>query len=217
MARGTDFGGIHSHRDLHLIQQSVEVSPAEPKTNFKDIPGADGSKDLTTQPSGWVVYYPRSIRWTFALYPGDNWEAKQRQVSNALNGRRCHIYLHGDPDYYYDGRLVVKEYASSGRLKQIIVEATCSPYLLKREETTVTANLSTAYTEISLPNDFKRVIPTITVTADTQLLWKGNSFAISAGTYRIADIQLQAGENTLQAKVSSGTGTISVVYQEGSL
>ena len=30
MGRGTDFGGIHSYRDLNLIQQTVEEQPAEP-------------------------------------------------------------------------------------------------------------------------------------------------------------------------------------------
>lgn len=137
MARGTDFGGIHSYRDLNLIQQAVEEQPAEPKLNLIDIPGADGSKDLSELPTGRVVYSDRSLSWTFALYPGENWTAKHRQVSNALNGRRCRITLDEDPGYYYDGRVTVKKYARDKLLRQITVEATCAPYMLKQEKTCV--------------------------------------------------------------------------------
>ena len=137
MARGTDFGGIHSHRDLNLIQQLVEVQPAEPKLNLVDIPGADGSRDLSSLPAGRVVYSDRSITWTFALYPGEKWDAKHRQVSNALNGRECKITLDTDPDYYFQGRVIVKKYNHDRTLHQITVEAICRPWILKQHPTRV--------------------------------------------------------------------------------
>lgn len=135
MARGTDFGGVHSHRDLHLIQQKVEVQPAEPKLNLIEVPGADGSKDLSTQPAGRVTFNDRQITWTFALYPGENWDAKHSQVSGALNGRYCQITLDTDPGYYYLGRLVVSKHKVDGRLRQIIVKALCRPYKLRQQIT----------------------------------------------------------------------------------
>lgn len=137
MARGTNFGGTHSHLDLNLIQQKVEVEPAEPKLNMIEIPGADGAVDLTEQPGGQVKYKTRKITWTFALYPGENWDAKHRQVSNVLNGRRCDITLDTDPEYYYQGRLAVKKYNVDRSLRQIIVEAICQPYKLRQLMTQV--------------------------------------------------------------------------------
>lgn len=217
MARGTDFGGVHSSLDLHLIQQSVAISPAEPKLNFIDIPGADGSKDLSTSPAGRVVYKDRSVQWAFALYPGDRWEEKQRQVSRELNGRRCRITLDTDPDYYFDGRLTVKSYKRNQTLRQIIVEAICRPYMLKQQHTTVLANISAEYTALTLRNECKPVIPTITVTAETTLRWGGFTTTIPAGTHKVLDIQLETGDNLLEAKTTSGTGTITITYQEGAL
>ena len=117
MAKGTDFGGVHSHRDLNLIQQLVEEQPAEPKLNRIDIPGAYGSKDLSELPSGQLRYKDRTIVWTFALYPGEDWDAKHRQVSNAINGKRCRITLDTSPGYYYDGRVVVKKYNKDQQLR----------------------------------------------------------------------------------------------------
>ena len=217
MAKGTNFGGWHSHRDLNLIQQSVDVQPAPPKVNLVDVPGADGTKDLSTQPAGRVVYDDRKITWTFALYPGENWDRKHQQVSNALNGLACDIVLDSDPDYYYHGRLTVKKYKVDGLLRQITIEATCRPYKLKRVETKIVANLSTVYATLPLVNERKIIIPTITVTAETTLRWNGSTFTVAAGTHRIADVELQPGTNFLEAKVTSGTGAITVAYREGAL
>lgn len=139
MARGTTFGGIHSHIDLNLIQQKVEVEPAEPKLNLVEVPGADGAVDMTEQPAGRVTYKTRKITWTFALYPGENWDAKHQQVNNALNGRGCDITLDTDPEYYYRGRLSVKKHNVDRSLRQIIVEAICQPYKLRQAQTHVFA------------------------------------------------------------------------------
>lgn len=217
MARGTNFGGWHSHRDLQLIQQSVDVQPALPKLNLVDVPGADGSKDLSTQPSGRVVFEDRDITWTFALYPGDNWDKKHQQVSNVLNGLACDIALDSDPDYYYQGRLSVSKYKKDGMLRQITVKAVCRPYKLKQVETKVVSPLTTAYTPLALVNERKLVIPSITVTAETTLRWQNRTVTVAAGTHRIADIELQPGVNLLDAKTTSGTGQITVAYREGAL
>lgn len=217
MARGTDFGGLHSYHDLHLIQAAVDVQPAEPKLNFIDIPGADGAKDFSESPAGRVVYNTREITWTFKLYPGDHWADKYRQVSNALNGRSCKITLDDDPDYYYVGRVAVDKHAADGILHTITVVATCQPYKLKQTVTEVVADLTTSLRSINLLNDRKPVVPTITITAGTTLQWNGNSFSLSAGTHRVLDIMLVEGVNVLQAKTTTGTGSITVSYQEGAL
>lgn len=217
MAKGTYFGGLHSNRALGLIQQRVEVQPAQPKLNIIDIPGADGSKDLSAQPGGRIVFADREIVWTFALYPGANWYAKQREVSNAINGLAAHITLDDDPGYYYVGRISVESYNRDQTLRQITVRAICRPYKLKQEETTVTVALTTAFKTIDLASDRKPVVPTITVTAETTLEWDGNAYTINAGTHKILDIQLHEGDNQLRAKVTSGTGSITITYQEGAL
>ena len=218
MARGTDFGGVHSFIDLHLIQQMVDVQPAEPKLNLIDIPGGDGAKDMSTQPAGRVVFKDRTITWTFALYPGDIWAEKHRQVSGALNGKYCRITLDSDPDYYFLGRLVVKNYKVDNQLRQITITASCRPYMLRQAETVVkVSNLSTTYRTLDLVNDRKPAIPTITVTAETTLRWNGGTVTLAPGTHKILDIELQEGINKLEAKVTTGTGSITLTYQEGAL
>lgn len=219
MARGTDFGGVHSHRDLNLIQQRVDVQPAEPKLNLVDIPGADGSKDMSELPGGRLNYKNRTITWTFALYPGENWDSKHRQVSNALNGKRCSITLDTNPGYYYSGRVVVKKYNKDRVLRQITVEAICYPYMLKQNQTVVTADLtSTSFKSVVLPNEKMPAVPVINVTKETTIRWAGASMTVPAGSsYTNPAIELKPGQNSLEAKTVSGTGKITVTYQEGSL
>ena len=217
MARGTDFGGIHSHRDLNLIQQKVVEQPAEPKLNLVNIPGADGTKDMSELPGGRLFYKDRKVTWTFALYPGENWDAKHRQVSNAINGKRCRITLDTNPGYYYNGRVVVKKYNRDRALRQITVEATCAPYLLKQQPTVITADLTTDFLAITLANEKMPTVPTIEVSVAASLRWNGATAEVAAGRYTSLDIELQEGDNILEVRAASGTGTVTITYQEGSL
>lgn len=217
MARGTDFGGVHSFRDLHLVQAKVVVEPAKPKTNFIDIPGADGSKDFSESPAERVVFNTRKITWTFKLYPGDKWVSKYTQVSNAINGRLCKITLDDDPDYYYLGRVSVDKHAADGILHTITVVATCQPYKLWQTETELMFSTTTTNRTLTLTNDRMSVVPTITVSVASTLTWKGNSYTLAAGTHKVLDITLDEGSNSLQVKTTTGTGTITIKYQKGAL
>ena len=222
MKKGTNFGGILSDADLNLIQQKVDVQPAEPKLNLVNVPGADGARDFTEQPAGRVTYKTRKITWTFALYPGDKWHDKHRQVNNALNGLKCQITLHDDPDYYYEGRLAVSSHNVDKTLRQIVVEAVCQPYKLRHQVTVKTAALPSTHAFVSIPlsNERKLVVPEITVTTATVLRYGGAQISVNAGTHTLLDIALQPGVNTLEARTAdnvSTAGSIRIQYREGAL
>lgn len=217
MAKGTSFGTIHSDRILHLIQQKVEVQPAEPKTKYVDIPGGNGSKDLTEALGIGVKFKDRTISWTFALYPKDDWYSKQKEVSGLLNGLACRITLDGDPLYYYEGRLSVGSHKSNNQLRQITVKAVCRPYKLKKNATIVNYALNSEYKTILLLNSRMPVAPEITVNAATDIKFNGNVYRLSEGTNKILDIQLSEGANILEAKTGNGPGNISFLYREGAL
>ncbi len=115
--KGVYFGNIHTFFDLDLILSKVIVSPAVPKTVYIDIPGADGSLDLT-EANGEVKYSDRDIKFTLTMNPASDlsesaWEAKKTEVSNALNGKACRITLDKDPGYYWEGRCKVDELEAS--------------------------------------------------------------------------------------------------------
>jgi hypothetical protein len=216
MAIGTTFGTIHSNTDLGLIQQSVEVQPASPKTLYTSLPAADGSLDMT-EAFGRVMYDDRDITWTFALYPKDGWSAKQREVSNALNGLNCHIILDEDPDYYYDGRLIVNSYKRDKLLKQIVIKARCRPYKYEKDITTVTQAGIGAATSITLSNDRMPVIPEITVDKGVKLTFGTATLSHDAGTFTWTDLVLVQGDNTVTVEPTGDPVTISITYRKGAL
>lgn len=214
--RGILFGDIHSYHDLNLILAPFVPSPATPKTNYIDIPGADGSLDLSEQ-HGEVRYKDRDFTFVFTINPSETmtFDEKVSQVSNALNGKKCRITLDRDSEYYWEGRCVVDKYAQDRVVGQISVKATVRPYKLKQEETVVSIALTSKAQEVVLTNGRKSVVPEITCTNDNAVV-KFGSFEtkLSAGTHTILDIYFKEGENTL---IVSGSGTITIKYQEGEL
>ena len=219
MPRETRFGDdIYSFRTLHLIQQKVDVQPAAPKLNLIDIPGANGSKDISEQPAGRMMYKDRTITWTFALYPGDKWETKHAEVSNALNGLRCTIHLGTDWDWYYEGRLVVKEYNVDKALRQITVEAICKPYKRKFALSGGDFDVTTERTDIRLYNEQLPVVPDFYADVEAEITWQGSSVVIAPGVwFSSLDIELPKGESVIGLRATSAPGKVRILYREGSL
>ena len=217
--RETRFGeDVYSFQTLHLIQQKVDIQPAEPKLNLVNIPGADGTKDMSELPGGRLYYKDRKITWTFALYPGDNWDAKHAQVSNALNGKRCTIHLHTDWDWYYEGRVTVKKYNRDKALRQITVEATCAPYKRKVALSGGDFDITTERRDIHLTNTRLPVAPDFYASVETEITWNGMTAVIAPGVwFSSLDIELPEGGGTIGARAISDAGTLRILYREGSL
>lgn len=209
---GVWFDGLHSYADLNLVLSKVEFPPAKPKTNFVDIPGADGSVDQT-ETLGEVRFQDRKPVFTFTVMPTDDYEEKKREVSNLLNGQRKKIALDKDPGYYWTGRCEIDKYSSNKKIRQIVVSATVAPYKLKEHVTKVTIPAGTAVVK-TLRNSRKSAVPIIMCTADTTVIFKGDTFQFGTGTHKNLSIKLVEGDN--QVTVTS-TGTVEFTYQEGDL
>lgn len=212
MMNGIRFDDVHSYNDLNLVLSEVNIPPATAKTNFVDIPGGDGSVDLT-EALGEVKYNDRECTFTFTVFPSDDFEVKKRQVSNLLNGKRCKIIVDKDPDYYWLGRCSINEYASEKNIHKVVVGAVVSPYKLRHRQTSVTIPAGTSVVR-TLQNSRKTAIPTITCTAEATVVFNGNTFKFNVGTHKNLNIVLVEGGNTVTV-----TSTKAVVfnYQEGDL
>ena len=120
--KGIKFNDIHSYDDLNLLLAPFVPTPATPKTTYIDIPGGDGSIDLT-EAHGDIKYNDREFTFTFTVNPLDltTFDKKITQVSNALNGRQFKITLDRDSNYYWEGRCSVDQYLQDRNLKQIVI------------------------------------------------------------------------------------------------
>lgn len=217
-ALGIYFDDIHSYYDLDLFlaQDGVHIPPAQPKTNYVDLAGGDGSLDLT-EAHGEVKFSDRNCKFTFVLNPSSEmtFDEKKTQVSNALNGKRCKITLDKDPDHYYVGRCSVNEHLQDKRILQIVVTATVAPYKRKQRETVVSFNLTESEQTVNLLNGRKAVVPEITCTNDNTVVVFGNvTKTFGVGIHNDLDVQFKEGANMLKL---SGNGTITFKYQEANL
>lgn len=197
----------------------LELSAPEIKTNYVDIPGANGSLDLSCAVSGEPVYYDRELSASFETSEGSRAERERAimDMLNQLHGRRLHIVLPDDPDCYLDGRAsVAREYNDMAHAR-VTVSATCNPYRLKQAETVVTAELTTQDAEIVLHNGRMPVVPTIAVSAETLLTIGSGSYTLSAGQHTLLALRLTQGEQRILARVTDGTGTLTITYREGML
>lgn len=214
--KGVYFGDIHSYYDLNLILAPFTPSPANPQTNFLQVPGRDGFLDLT-EAHGEVKYESRVFQFTFAIDQTDGmtFDEKVTQVSNALNGRQFKITLDRDPDFYWFGRCAVDTYAQKKTIGQIVVKATVNPYKLKQSATVEKVALSSSGKTVYLKNGRLAAVPVIECTNDnTSITFGGTTIKLNAGTHKVLNIRFVEGVNVLKVK---GSGTITFTWQEGEL
>ena len=68
---GTTFkvGGVSRHSFGYFglyPHERPEIPPAEPKTHYVEIPGADGSIDMSEWPQGYMTYKNRKGKFVFS-------------------------------------------------------------------------------------------------------------------------------------------------------
>lgn len=213
MMNGVWFDDVHSYNDLNLVLSQVNIPPAPAKTNYVDIPGSDGSVDLT-EALGEVKYGDREdCSFVFTVFPYDDFEVKKQQVNNLLNGQRCKITVDKDPEYYWIGRCAVSEYESDRNLHKITVTAIVAPYKLKHSPTVVSVPAGIRV-QVNIVNGRKTTVPTITCTAATTIVRGDDTFSFNAGTHKDLELALKEGTTSL---IITSTAAVTITYQEGDL
>ena len=215
------FDGKDTYTEYGLLLASKSISLPEARTNMIDVPGRDGLLDASEVLAGEVTYKNRTIKLKLIgvdTVSGKTWPAPVSDFCNKVHGKRVKVTFPEDTTHYYSGRCSVGQVELVKMMQTIPVTVDCDPWKYKNTKTTVSrSDLGTAYKQLSLPNGSRPVIPTITVAQDTVLLWGDNTINASAGDHIFPDVRLSAGNNILKAKVASGTGNITVTYQEASM
>ena len=133
---GSGNNAKNSWDDWHLVPSSRLIfSPPPIKTKYVDIPGADGSIDLTETLLGRPAYENRTGELEFIVVNGyGEWKDRYSEILNYLHGRQMRAVLEDDPGYYYIGRFTVDEWGSEENWSTITISYNVDPY--KRSLTT---------------------------------------------------------------------------------
>lgn len=127
--KGVKFDDKHTST-YGIVLSGKTIDPPEPKTESVDIPGADGSIDMT-EFLGSVKYKNRKIRLYFSVVNKLNAELLETYsaILADLHGKRFEsIILDDDPGYKYSGRVTGVTLSSSDSVPRISIEADCEPY-----------------------------------------------------------------------------------------
>ncbi|MFR3645696.1 MAG: distal tail protein Dit [Enterocloster aldenensis] len=208
------------------------VQPPVPKTIYQDVPGADGSLDLSTAIAGRIIYERRVITLNFGCgYPMDKWPEVFSEILRNFHGREGKLIFDDDPMYYYAGRMTVSEYSRARTLGTFTISVNADPYkyeltasdedwlwdsfsfekgvIRNYKELEVNGSLS-----LTVPGTQRWVIPEIMVSAAMTLSYEGKDYDLKQGTNKIYDIVIKEGENML---MFTGTGTVTISYRGGIL
>lgn len=211
--KGVKFDNLHTYNDFSLILSSKKIGVPQPKTELLEVPGADEPIDFT-EFFGDVKFDNRKLEFEFTtLVPQTKFMTLFSRIQNALNGKRMKIVLDEDPDFYYSGRVSVKEWLADKSIGKITIECDCDPYKLKKDKTIV-SNIVSVEKTVILSNLRKHVVPIFKSSAEIRIEFKGNSYSMSAGEARFPAIVLKEGETELKLK---GNSTVTIEYQEGGL
>lgn len=127
----------NTYTDWHLVPKVRPVfNPPKPKTHYIDIPGGDGSIDLTDTLAGRPVYANREGNIEFLVLndyamegPSTyNWIDVYTEVMQFLHGKKATVVLEDEPTYYYVGRLTVDNWTTNNDWSTISVSYSLEPY-----------------------------------------------------------------------------------------
>ena len=211
--KGVTFGSFHSYEYFGLVREKMTIGAPEVKTEEIDIPGADGTLDLT-EAFGEPKYGNRQLSFTFGKV-GTTAEQLEHvsAIRDILHGRKMKIVIDEDGGLYYMGRITIGDWTRE-LVEKITITCDCEPWKYKEDITTVTQAVS-GRGAITLHNLRKTVIPTITVDAEMSLAWDGHSASLSSGADQIIEsLVLYQGDTEITV---TGTGNITFKYQEAGL
>lgn len=233
------FGDKNSWTDWHLVPSSRPVfAPPKLKTNYVDIPGMNGSLDLSEAVSGRPVYDNRQGSLDFYVdvqyKDKSSWIELYSKIMDYLHGRRLEAYLDDEPYYRYVGRFEVDSW-KSGDGEAITINYDVYPYKMEPSwsnenwlwdpfdfENGVIRNFKSLTVDgsltVSIPKTQDWQVPTITVdstdNSGMDVKYNGKTYHLNEGINRNPNLMIKDSDATF---TFTGKGTISMRMRGGIL
>ena len=225
MYHSITIGDKNTWDDWHLVPTSRPVvNPPKAKTNYIEVPGADGVLDVSSVFTGQILYSNRQGTWEFRVDPKFmDWTEIYSLIMKDVHGNFVKVILEDDPEYYYEGRLFVNQWLSDKDNSTITIEYNLAPYkkykLSDRRWIWDTFNFETGLVReyrnivvnkehtMNVIGDRMSCIPTITVSNDMKLIYENKEYKLSRGVNIIEKIVIKNGENPMKFM---GNGIVSI-------
>ena len=233
MGNGITFDDkYHTYNDWSLKLLSLYIPTPSVKENYIDVPGMDGSIDLTDV-LGRPLYSDRDgIEIVFDLLDGSysKWFALCEKISSILHGKRLKMVLDDESNRFYNVRLNVDINKSNAVMSQIVLSGKAEPFKYDVQSTTE----AWLWDSFNFVNGVIQQLNDITIEESTvikligkgigsnptfvvneakklQVTYNNNIFDLSVGKNRFPDIRIAEGE---EAELTfTGTGKLAIDYR----
>jgi len=122
--------GVNTWDDWHLIPTSRPTMPTPgAQTKYVEIPGMDGSYDISDYLASDIKFSDRSGNFEFVVDNGhENWLTIYRNILTYLHGQRLRMILTDDPLWYWEGRFSLNEWRSEPARSKISIDFRVNPF-----------------------------------------------------------------------------------------
>ena len=183
--------GVPLCASLGLVVTSYDDGQPTPYTNFVEIPGRDGSLDLSEAVTGWPTYKDRTIKIVLALADASDWRGLSSVASalrSMVHGRRVTLAVSWDPAHTYSGRASVSDVTLHDMQEEIELTVVAGPY---RDGGLTVMRISAAGgVTLRLPTGDAHVQPTVEVARKTVLCAGDHQWTLEPGNWRLDDFWL---------------------------
>ena len=121
---------VNTWTDWHLIPSSrpTMVIPNS-QSRFVEVPGMDGSYDLSEYLTTYRTYQDRSGSFEFIVdNDHEDWLAICRKISVYLHGKKLRMILTDDMEWFYQGRFSLNEWKSDPARSSVTIDYRVAPY-----------------------------------------------------------------------------------------
>lgn len=230
MYHSVTFGTKNTWDDWHIVPSSRPViSPPSVKTNYVEVPGANGSIDFTEALRGFPVYQNRtgSIEFIVLHDYWNSWANTYHTIMSHLHGKRMRMILEDDPNYYYEGRFSVNNWKSDRDYSKITIDYTVDPFKMENSVTTKTSTGSAITIPGSQIGDMP-ICPAISANkSGVSYTFTNQNIGNVVGSTEITPVgeetknplivMTSGGSNNQFAFSGSGSYTVTIKYRRGYL
>lgn len=203
---------IHTGNDLNLVMTSKSLPAPQVQSQKVEIPGRNGSLDMSEYLTGEPTYDNRTL--SFSFFGTGSRDTVLFLIDTMLeyHGRYVTIIVDDINNWFYEGRVEV-DYVDKYHYVEFKLTVDAQPFryavnIKKYEYSNVNSK------DIFLRNEGTKIIPTIVITAETKITYKGMTYTLSAGEYDSETLLIEPGGSTWTVTT---TGRITVTYREARL
>lgn len=233
---GISFDDVHSYKAWGLRLKKIAIGMPQAKTEYVDVPGMNGSLDLTEAQNGGIKYGMRDLEFVFDARDCKyiDWTQLLSRIARGIHGKKKKIILDIDSGYYYTGRCDIDSKKTDEAIAEITISATCDPYKLDvtssnepwkwdtfsfvdgviRKTSDIVINNTTGWQNVRLNGWVYNEVLRIVSNAAMKVRYRNYTYDIRAGENIMYDINLYEGYNDLYFQ---GKGTVTIVHRGGML